>query len=282
MIDPSYYKIYFLSGDATKKMIEIDGINSLNFQKILSYNSEYALGISDNTYLLNSPQEIQLTFERSIIQNDILLQFTGDKKIDSLYVYNGTQYYQVNNLYMNSYSANFGIGDLPKVSTSFVSYGGNINQLNELPKYNNLEIEKYSQYIDIPSIDSISISGIYDLNLKTKYNVYAFDYQMTIKRQPFYSIGSGLSPIEVSLILPLEIKSSINAKLVRNITNIDINKYDDFTSKNSDFNINVSGTGSSLLSLPIRRAKLISDSIQISNENTLEIKKDFIGYYGVQ
>lgn len=281
MIDPIFYKVYFLSGDNSKKMIEIDGVNNLNFQKTLSYSSEYGLGISDNSYLLNSPQEIQLSFERSLIQNDILLQFTGDKKIDFLYIYDGSQYYELKNLYMNSYSATFTVGDLPKISTSFTTYGEDINQLLELPRYNNLEIEKYSQYIDIPSIDSISISGIYDLNFNIKYKIYSFDYQLSIKRQQFYSVGSGLNPIQVSLILPLEIKSSINAKLVKNAQNIDINKYDDFTSKNSDFDIKVSGTGSSLLTLPIRRAKLINDSIQISSENTLEIKKDFIGYYGI-
>jgi hypothetical protein len=106
---------------------------------------------------------------------------------------------------------------------------------------------------------------------------------MTIKRQPYYSVGSYL-PTEVCPLLPLEITSSISCKNTQNFDlNEDLLKLSttpdliDFDIKiNDDLNGNVL-----LATFPIRNAHLVSKDRSIKSSSSMEITNNFLGYYGL-
>jgi hypothetical protein len=98
-----------------------------------------------------------------------------------------------------------------------------------------------------------------------------------VNRQPYYSVGS-LIPTEVSQILPLEISTSINSKLPNSSKNAEMAK--DIYLNYTNFDIIISGT-SSMFSLPFRNGKLINTSIQLASQNTIEVKNNYLGYYGL-
>lgn len=271
MIDPSKYKLYYLSGNNGDSFFELDGINNLNIQKSLSYDSRFSLGGIDSAYSVNAPEEIEISFDRSFINYDNIFDYTGADPIREFRIYDGINFFSISNVFLKNYSASFSVGELPKISTSFSSYGSKIKQL-EFFDGGSINLTT----LDLPKLNSITISGIYDQNLTQKYNIYSFDYNLSINRQPYYSVGQR-EPTEVCPILPLQVQASINSKVPNNSKVIDIpDNADGF----KDFDIVVSGS-SSFFKLPMRKSKLVSSNILIANQNTVEIKNDFLGYYGL-
>jgi hypothetical protein len=271
MIDSSIYKLYYLSGIAGDSFYELDGINDLNLQKNLSYDQHFSLGGIDAAYSVNAPEEIQVLINRSFVNYDNMFDYTGLNPVREFRIYDGNNYYSITNLFLKTYSASFSVGDLPKISTEFISYGSDLKQIEF---FDGGSIN--SKPLDIPKLNSISISGLYDQNLKEKYNIYGFNYSLTINRQPYYSVGQK-EPTEVCPILPLQIQISLSSKIPNNSKEIDFSKNDDGF---RDFDIIVSGS-SSFFKLPIRKSKLINSTVSIASQNTLDVKHDFLGFYGL-
>ena len=275
MIDPSLYKVYYLSGSNNeKKLIQLNGINNLLINQNISFETNFLLGGIQSSSSINAPKQIEVTFDRSYMQQDPLIKFTGNNFIEKLLVSNGSQLYEVSNLYLKSYSAGFSVGDVPKINTTFVSFGEKINLINSLP-YNN--IYELNSELDIPKLGSISLSGLRSQTFKESLNIFSFDYSININRQPYYTVGSE-KPTEVCPILPLEISVSINSKLpdFSKNTEMVLEKYAKYT----EFDIIISGTNSNF-SFPFRNGKLINTSIQLANQNTVEVKNNYLGYYGL-
>ena len=281
MIDPVNYKIYFYSGSLNSGgFVEIDGINNLSFSKNLSISEAYFLGGLEAAKNINAPQEIQLSFDRSFIQKDYFLNYTGKDPILKFFVYDGSQYYEMSNMYLKSYSAAFSVGDLPKINTTFVSYGTDIQQSPILRLGENNPVYTSIKYqVDIPNLDSIFLTGNFDENFKSKYKIYGFDYNIEINRQVYYSVGNA-EPVEVSPILPLRITSSINSKVISTSKDFAYPNFINSNEKYLNFDIVVSGSGY-LFNLPMKKATLFNMDSQFSSQNTLEIKRNFIGYYGL-
>ena len=275
MIDPSKYKVYYLSGNANKKLIELDGINNLSVNKNISFEPSFSLGGIQSSSSINAPQEIELTFDRTYTQKDHLINFTGNNFIEDFFILNGTQYYRLTNLYLKNYSVGFSVGEIPKINVSFVSFGGNITLMDQVPYSDFYQLKSE---LDIPKLGSIFVSGINNNNtFKQEFNIFSFDYSINVNRQPYYSVGS-LIPTEVSQILPLEISTSINSKLPNSSKNAEMAK--DIYLNYTNFDIIISGT-SSMFSLPFRNGKLINTSIQLASQNTIEVKNNYLGYYGL-
>ena len=275
MIDPSLYKVYYLSGVSTKKLIELNGINNLSINESVSFEPSFLLGGLAASSSINSPKQIELTFDRTYTEKDPLINYTGNNFIEKLFVYNGSQYYEISNSYLRNYSAGFSVGDLPKISTSFTSIGEDVILINNIPSF---EIVKLNSEFSSVKLCSIFISGINENNtFKENFNIFSFDYSVNINRQPYYTVGS-CRPTEINLILPLEISTSINSKLPNNSINNEIvrDKYSKFT----NFDIIISGQYS-MFPLPFRNGKLVNTSIQLASQNTVEIKNNYLGYYGL-
>lgn len=276
MIDPSLYKVYYLSGLTNpKKLIELDGINNLSIDETISFEPNNLLGGIQASSSINSPKQIEITFDRTYTQNDPLINYTGNNFIEKLFVYNGSQYYEISNSYLKTYSAGFSVGDLPKISTSFTSIGEDVILNNTAPS---LEIVKLNSEFSAVKLCSIFISGINQENsFKQNFNIFSFDYSININRQPYYTVGN-CRPIEINLILPLEVSTSISSKLLNTSVNNEMvqDKYSKFT----NFDIIVSGQYS-MFSLPLRKGKLVNTSIQLASQNTIEVKNNYLGYYGL-
>lgn len=269
MNDPSEYKIYYRNKSSQYK--QLYGINNLSLVKTTSYENEYLLGGIIPASSLNAPEQLQLSFDRSFIAQDDLFAYTGSTPIREFHITHEEVKYSLRDLYLNSYSAGFSIGELPKINTKFTSYGGELF-------YPEDEIRNPSQdfIYDIPKLGSISIKESGFPNIISN-SIFSFDYSIEMNRQPYFSVGKKTA--DVSSLTPLKINLSINSKLIKGklSSNIDFPKIQE---QNYNFNISVSGSGY-LMNFPITNSRLISSEIVFSSENTAEIKTQFIGYYGL-
>ena len=273
MNDVSINKFYYLIGS---NLIESNGITNLNITKELSFANNFVLGQIVSPMQINSPQEIKINFDRDYVNKDDLLQYTGSNYIQNAYLFDGNKYYELSDLYLMNYSASFSVGELPKIKTSFVSFGGDINQLNSINLSNKtIQIPD----LDIPKLSSISLSGIeaYDNVIKNIYNIISFDYSIDINRQPFYGIGAGLQPTQVCSILPLPIRFSITSKIKNEQSTIDIPSI-----INNNLNFDVVVTGSyGKTNYEIRNAQMVQSEIVSNSNDVFEVKRNFLGYYGI-
>lgn len=270
MNDPSLQKIYY---QCDNNLIELNGLNNLSISKSTSFSDQFILGGDSSSIQVNAPEQIEISFDRSFIENDNLLKFTGSFSMEKMYIYDSRKFYLMNNLYLNNYSAGFSVGELPKISTKFTSYGESIIQ-NSNPLLN--IISSTNQY-DVPKLGSISITGYSSSEINNIHNIYSFEYSLEMNRQPFYSVGY-LKPTEVCPILPIRINFSVNSKMKDEESLINISS---IKQNSLDFDISISGS-TSIMSFPIRKAQLVSSDIVLSSTNTLELKRQFIGYYGLR
>lgn len=269
MNDPSLQKIYYQSNS---DLIELDGINNLNVSKNISFSDQFILGGDSSLLQINSPEEVKVSFDRSFIKEDLLLSYTGSSPVSKFYIYDSEKFYLINNLYLNSYSAGFSVGELPRINTQFTAYGEKVIQ-NSTPLLN---IINSNYQFDVPKLGSIFITGTSSDEINNIHNIYSFDYSLEMNRQPFYSVGY-LQPKEVCPIYPIKINFTINSKMKNEIDLINLSS---LKQDNLNFDITVSGS-LSIFSLPIRKAQLISSDITMSSSNTLELKRQFIGYYAL-
>jgi hypothetical protein len=269
MNDPSLQKIYY---QCNNNLLELNGINNLSISKSTSFADQFILGGDSSLMQVNAPEQIEVSFDRSFIEIDDLFRLTGSFPVEKMYVYDSKKFYLIKSLYLNSYSAGFSVGELPKINTKFTSYGTSITQ-NSNPL---LPIINSTNQYDIPKLGSISITGTSSSEINNIYNIFSFEYSIDINRQPLYTIGS-LEPTEVCPILPLKINFSINSKMKDEESLIKISSRQQ---DNLDFYISVSGD-TSTMSFPIRKAQLVSSDIVLSSANTLEVKHQFIGHYGL-
>lgn len=284
MNDPSFYKFYYLSGELSNgKFIELDGINNLSIERSLSFNNQFVLGGAESAYQINAPQEVNLSFDRSFVQMDPLLSFTGVNPIEKTFVYNGCQYYELTNLYLTNYNAAFSVGDLPKISTKFSSFGHEVLQSDKmvLSKIGFAQLPRVSGATLVPKLNSISINALaYSSGiLKNNHNIYGFDYSIASIRTPSYTVGS-LYPNNVSTMLPYQIAVNINSKVSSNYKNDKMPSFSNLNESYLDFDLEIK-VDNSLMSFPVRKAKLISTSVEMASQNTLEIRRSFIGTYGL-
>lgn len=294
MLDPSFQQIYYKI-NANDNFYRLNGVNNLTINKNISFSEDFILGGMASALQINAPQQSEVSFDRSFIQKDSLFQFTGSSPINKMLFYNGDNYYTLNNLYLSSYSAGFTVGELPKINTKFISYGDTINQYETNSPTSALNSDFP---IEIPTLKSIFLSGDSELILKYSFNIYSFEYNLEINRQPFFGVGS-FSATNVLSTLPLKINFNINSKLksmselgdytldqnlilnnppVKN-KYIDIPEYKQ--TNYSNFNIVVTGSSNNSTILPITNAKLISTDIVFSNSTSIEVRRQFKGYYGL-
>lgn len=269
MNDPSKYKIYYKEESSTYK--ELHGVNNASLEKTTSYENEYLLGGIIPASSINTPEKLELSFDRSFINEDILFNYTGSYPVKEIHIIHGDGKYSLRNLYLNSYSAGFSIGELPRISTKFTSYGGELFYPQD-----EIKIIPETFPYDIPKLGSISIKEDgFPKNISN--NIFSFNYSIEMNRQPYFSVGNKIA--DVSSILPLKINFSVNSKLTKGELFPDVS-FSKIKEKNYNFNIFVSGSNY-VMSFPIRNSKLISSEVTLSSENTAEIKSNFLGYYGL-
>jgi len=271
---------------------KIDAINNISLSKNNSFSEYYGLGAVQLPMNVNAPQSTELSIDRFLMydnnsidsrQEDIFYRYSGSNPLSEAIVYDNDTLYKVKNLYLINYSIGFSIGELPRINTKFTSY-----EIPEISKYNLSDDFKINKSLDypkayIPNLSSITILNNDDTpnNIITfGYNIYSFEYSLEINRQPFFSIGSS-TPSEVCEILPIKIIFTINSKI--NSDEITRNKeiLTKKTQENLEFKIVILIDDEKNIIFYIKNAQLINSEITLSIENTLELKRTFIGYYGL-
>lgn len=287
----------------TKTLHLVNGINNFSISKSVSIEQQNLLGVGNLFPVPNSAIETSISFDRSFICKDPLLFLTGSKPLYNSYLKYNTKLVCMKDLYLTNYSVGFSIGELPVINTKFSTFLDDTASSYSINRNANPFIaSQFSEYCppilnsEIPSLGSIRITGTCAQELMFCNNIFSFDYSLEIRRQNFYSVGSRNPTVHT--IYPMIINFSINSKFVcyreegtwpayladskstifktndgYTITPTSIDRY-------YDFDILVSGTTQTIF-YPIRCAKLVSSEIQNSSSTTPEIKKNFIGYYGV-
>lgn len=273
MIDSSYHCIYLCLNNS---LIFLDGINSISVTKSTSYDNGLFLGGSDMPLSINQPDQISVSIDKSFVEHDPIKSLTGSGKIDYLYYSDGIRYLQFKNLYMNNMQVSFTVGDLPKVNFTLSSYNG---YMTELGNFNTSSAIKFDK--NIPKLNSIYISSInpYVLDLiKNNIYMYSMDYSVNINRQPYYSIGS-YEEVEVCEILPIQVSASITSKQKISTTFNQLMLID-YQTVFYDFDINISGSQSSITSFPMRKTKFISSEKKSNSNGFTDVKYNFNGLIG--
>jgi hypothetical protein len=271
MNDPSLHRVFYKSG--VSNYFELGGVNNVSLSKATSFSDQYLLGGNYSSTQINSPEQVELSFDRSFIKKDDLLQYTGENPISEAYVYNGKNFYFAKDLYLNSYSVGFSVGELPRISTKFISYGSELAESPSIPSSSIVSTFTY----DIPKLGSIFLSGPDSSKLANLHNIFSFDYSIEINRQPLFSVGTKIA--QVCPILPLKINFTINSKLAMEGSDLS-DSFSKSRQQNYNFDITVLGTYGSA-NFPIRNSQLVSSEITLSNNNTIEMKRQFLGYYGL-
>ena len=265
MIDSSFNKVYFETGIGN--FLQIEGISNFSINKTTSFDNPYVMGGQISAFQVNSPTRIDVSFDRSFIQKDFVFDYIQNNPLRSIYIQqdNFYCYYKVSNLYLTSYSANFSVGELPKISAKFSSY---YNSLQETP-FEMTFANMFTYQLDIPKLNSIVITDTDDKIIDDTKNslirnqkITSFDFSMNLKRQPYYTIGSTL-PNEIVSTSPNDINFSITTKrYFSDILEFDTTMDEIKPSSNLNFNIYISGL--ELMKFPIINSRLVS------RENTFQ------------
>lgn len=272
MIDTSFNKFYYVNNkNNIKCLVYVDGANNISLSNSIQYTNPFILGGYQNSYLINSPRQIELSFNRNLIKIDELINFTGCNFIEKAYLLRDKYYYQIDNLYLTNYSASFTVGDIPQINTKFVSYDSKVSYIDHIDEYGNLFYE--DNYFDIIKLDSIKISGDYG-SLKLTNLINQIDYSININRQPMYGVGTesayiqSIYPIEINLSIS-SIASSTEFKEIQ----------PEIISKEFNFSILVSGV-SGMMNFPAKNMKNTSNQISLTENNMFQTKNNFLGYVG--
>lgn len=270
MIDPNSQQFYFNKNNETT-YYPISGISNLSLSTSQSYQDPFVLGGNPSALQVNSPNQVELVIQYDLVQREQLLNFTGDSDYLNVAIYNGSIYYTVSRFYMNQYDLQFSIGELPKVSAKFTSYGNDITNKNSITTASN------PYQIDLPNLSSLFLSGTSSGVMLNNNNIYSSQYSITTNRNAFYSVGS--TSAVVCLNKPIAISMTINSKFDES-ANID-NSIKPSTYPNN-LNLYLVNSGNySTTCYPLFNGRISSMEARLNSENFLELKREMVGYYGI-
>lgn len=244
---------------------QLSGVDNVQINHSSPLENALVLG-TDFGFNLNSPFTAEISMDRSLLYVDPMLSFTGDSSFSGSFLYNG-QNYAFTSGFLNRYSIDCSVGDIPRISCSIAVYG-------ELKQINDAVTLQSHPAIYIPSPRSISVSGDHtDTN-----RVKSFTYEMSISRQPVYSLDSAKNVDDVIFIPPI----NISASLVIDAYDFTPDDYKDFlySTEAKTFNVNIKDRASNaqMLNLNIPNIQLVGQNLTATSENSLTITNNYLGY----
>ena len=263
----NYETHFFISGDqaTTPDARELSGIDTLDIGYQYSAGVTNPLGYQNGVTTIGGPTSQTVSFSRYLIYNDPILSFTGDVPIEASFNYQNNTSYGFASGYLTSYSVNCAVGSVPKVSTNLVVYdemrsGYNVSGTGATDIY-------------IPNQGSITAT----CDNTTTNRVIGFDYSLTSARKPYYTIGME-GPAEVKHIPPIQYSASVQLEVDSAFMESGYSFLG--TGKNSrtvTFGIN-GRDGTSLQSLSVPNACLVSEQLNISAEGALRLTLNYMGH----
>lgn len=254
---------FFITGQ------KISGIESAS----ISYEHQYSiinpLGYSKGINIPTDKNRASVSLSRYLIFNDPLLQCTGAINITGISMhFDRKNYYFDSHIYMTEYMVNCAVGSIPKVTTNFICFGG-----SSVESLFGASGNRQHPPVYIPNQGSISID--YDGNISDR--VVGFDYSVKCDRKPYYSIGSGLHPVHVMSMTPLEYSASMEIEIDDSNMNIIEEFYEQRQNRNLNFIIK-GPNNESIQNFPIPNASLVEESLSISSDNVLKLTMNIVGH----
>ena len=194
-------------------------INGSGIQGVQSVSANYAsvaqplrnLGINSIKYAPEGPQTATLNVNTLLTyfvspsaparDPEVMQNLTGDAPFSGIVGY-GTKNFIFTQGYLETYSVNCSIGEIPQVSTTSVIYGDfGTGTLDNVP------VDTYPSTLSIPSYSSIEIN----LDTFKTNRVSSFSVDIATPRLPLYVVGSDVpsgviagSPVEVNVNFAIE------------------------------------------------------------------------------
>jgi hypothetical protein len=279
MYDPSRQKLLYTEDGSN--FYSLSGINNFSISSNVSIKDPFLLGGNYSSSQVDSPTQIEINIDFDLIQNNSFLKYTGSSPI-SFFICGGSVYgHLIKNLYLNNYSINLTPGDLPKVSTKFIAYGECILYSGA---FSSTSVEPINS-IEIPKLSDLIVSGTDNTTPTwinpTYYQIYSVNYSITSPRCVVYNATSNVP--DIVSIKPLIINSTINSKILESAAGSSISYYNN-ASIAPDFFLNFYIVKKGLLyntCFPSLNSRIISHEIKMSSNNFLELKREYLGYYGV-
>jgi len=263
----NYEAHFFISGrDGSPAARELSGIESLD----LGYDNKAdllaPLGSSHGLTAVGGVTDQKVSFSRSLIYVDPVLDFTGESEVmKGSFNYNNNASYGFESGYLNSYSVNCAVGSVPRVNASFIVYDEMKSGISASGST--------STNIFIPSQGSITAT----CDNSSTNRVVGFDYSLTVNKQPYYTIGSE-TPVEVKHINPIQYSASVQIDvddvfLKSGFSFLDADREDktlSFSVKGRD--------GTTLQNLTIPKASLVSEQLTASSDGAVRLTLNYMGH----
>ena len=258
---------FFIAGaDGSPSARELSGVQSLDMGYSNSSNIAKPLGSVRGVTTVGGATSQTVSFSRNLIYEDPILDFTGESEaMKGSFNYKNNTSYGFNSGYLTSYSVNCAVGSVPKVNSSFVVYdemksGINASGTTQTP-------------IDIPSQGSITAT----CDHSTTNRVLGFDYSLSVKKIPYYTIGSE-TPVEVKHVNPIEYSASVQIDVDDIFLASGFSFFEEGRSDKT-LSFSVKGRdGTNLQTLSIPKASLVSEQINASADGSVRLTLNYIGH----
>ena len=262
----NYETHLFISGEGgTPSARELSGIGSFDIGYQNKPNLINPLGYSEGVTAIGGNTEQTVSFSRYLIYDDPILDFTGDKSMRASFNYDDNTSYGFNSGYLTQYSVNCAVGSVPKVNASFSVYDEMKSGINTSGTT--------STSVYIPSQGSISAT----CDNSSTNRVIGFDYSITPKRKPYYTIGSEFAQ-EIKLIPPLEYSATVQIDVDEVFME---NGYNFLETGNREkiVNFTINGRDGTLLQrLSIPNACLVDEKLTASADGSLRLTLGYVGH----
>lgn len=250
----NYENTFYLNGMALSGIINVGG----------SYNIDYkpvnVIGKGFIKQILNEIPSAELSIERFLVNNDPILNLTGDgtnylAKNCAGGLYYQNKYFSFDQGYLNSFSINCSVGEVPQIASQLNIFG-NIGPISD-PRGT-----VSAGGVFVPQVKTI----VLNCRNSTTNRIKDFNIDFNCPKIPIYGLSSSNAqfPIDVHNVLPIEVTTSFSLEIDDYETK---QVFDDLSaSPNTNFNIRVSGVA--LVDFPLETYNGITlttyDNIQLT------------------
>jgi len=255
----NYEQSFYLSGIPLSGVTNIDGGYSIQESPINIIGQGYTYPVRNDSLIGN------FNISRYYIGADPLLNYTGDHAISGSINYQDKSFGFIDG-YLTEYSLSAGIGRIPISNSSITVYG-------DIGSGIDASGSELHPNIAIPNQGSISLNcEHYQTNRVTE-----FSYTLRIDRNPIYKIGSPF-PIQVDRQFPIFQEAAFSL----DINNAEVSKIQEYliSPKQQDLSIQFNNpiNDSEIETIEIKKARLLSQSVNSTSEDLLTLDLVYNGY----
>ena len=261
----NYDAHFFVSGQGGELAArELSGVESLDIGYNNNARTTNPLGYKNGFTVIGGATSQTVSFSRRLIYDDPVLFFTGEHVMKGSFNYNNNASYGFESGYLNSYSVNCAVGNIPQVNANFTVYGEMASGINATGTTNT--------NIFVPSQGSITAT----CDNSTTNRVIGFDYSLRTNKKPYYTIGSE-DPVSVKHIPPISYTASVQIEVDDTFLESGYNFLGEKIDRTVTFTIK-GRDGTTLQSLNIPNASLVGEQLNSTAAGNARLTLNYIGH----